>query len=342
MSAITPMAFRPSHRSAPTDRAKPVNLAPALNSTPVERANQALIMGDLSRLTPEEKLKHYLKVCDSVGLNPATTPFAYCSLKGSGEKLYALKGAADQLREIHGVTIEEMTSNVSSGVLTVKIVAKNAKGRVDTDIGSVSIINLAGDGLANAMMKAVTKAKRRVTLSICGLGFLDESELETIPDAKALPGPSREQIIKVLNPPGATDESSRNLKGSGDPIAESSESSGSDQAPFKEETPSTDRITKGQQETIGSLLKEVGTTPDLLDEMKRRWGSSSQMTFIQAEDAISYLTSLGRISACLQELGGITPQIIAQIQEKFGITNLLQITSENGQGVISLLQELIG
>jgi hypothetical protein len=29
-------------------------------------------------------------------------------------------------------------------------------------------------------MKAETKAKRRVTLSICGLGFLDETEVETL------------------------------------------------------------------------------------------------------------------------------------------------------------------
>ena len=35
--------------------------------------------------------------------------------------------------------------------------------------------------LANAIMKTETKAKRRATLSICGLGFLDESEIETIP-----------------------------------------------------------------------------------------------------------------------------------------------------------------
>ena len=33
----------------------------------------------------------------------------------------------------------------------------------------------------NAKLKAITKAKRRVTLSICGLGFLDETEIETIP-----------------------------------------------------------------------------------------------------------------------------------------------------------------
>jgi hypothetical protein len=32
-------------------------------------------------------------------------------------------------------------------------------------------------------MKAETKAKRRVTLSICGLGLLDETEIETIPGA---------------------------------------------------------------------------------------------------------------------------------------------------------------
>ena len=36
-------------------------------------------------------------------------------------------------------------------------------------------------------MKAVTKAKRRVTLSICGLGMLDETEVESIPGAKAVP-----------------------------------------------------------------------------------------------------------------------------------------------------------
>ena len=41
-----------------------------------------------------------------------------------------------------------------------------------------------GEALANAYMKAETKAKRRVTLSICGLGMLDETEVETIPDAK--------------------------------------------------------------------------------------------------------------------------------------------------------------
>jgi hypothetical protein len=40
------------------------------------------------------------------------------------------------------------------------------------------------------MMKCETKAKRRVTLSIVGLGWTDESEIETIPDAQVIDGPA--------------------------------------------------------------------------------------------------------------------------------------------------------
>jgi hypothetical protein len=36
---------------------------------------------------------------------------------------------------------------------------------------------------ANAIMKAETKAKRRATLDLLGLGVLDESETESIPNA---------------------------------------------------------------------------------------------------------------------------------------------------------------
>jgi hypothetical protein len=46
---------------------------------------------------------------------------------------------------------------------------------------------LKGEALANAEMKAVTKAKRRLTLSICGLGWLDETEISTVPDAEVVP-----------------------------------------------------------------------------------------------------------------------------------------------------------
>jgi len=42
---------------------------------------------------------------------------------------------------------------------------------------------MRGD-FGNAVMKAVTKAKRRLTLSLCGLGWLDETEVDSIPEAR--------------------------------------------------------------------------------------------------------------------------------------------------------------
>jgi hypothetical protein len=48
------------------------------------------------------------------------------------------------------------------------------------DVGVVPIAGLKGEAAANARMKAITKAKRRAVLSACGLGMLDESEIEGV------------------------------------------------------------------------------------------------------------------------------------------------------------------
>jgi hypothetical protein len=63
-------------------------------------------------------------------------------------------------------------------VYIVTAYATNGKGRTDSSIGAVNIDQLRGEAKANAMMRSETKAKRRVTLSICGLGLMDESEVE--------------------------------------------------------------------------------------------------------------------------------------------------------------------
>lgn len=143
------------------------------------------IEGDLSKLTAEERTAYYLETCKSLGLNPYTKPFGYLTLNGK-LVLYALKAATDQLRKINGVSVtavrEEMTEDGT--VLTAWVDVKDRDGRTDTDKGSVVVGGLRGEALANAHMKALTKGKRRATLSICGLGWLDESELDTIPDAQ--------------------------------------------------------------------------------------------------------------------------------------------------------------
>jgi len=72
---------------------------------------------------------------------------------------------------------------VVEGCYVVTAQAAMPSGRCDESIGAVPIENLKGESRSNAMMKAETKAKRRVTLSICGLGMLDESEVDSIPNA---------------------------------------------------------------------------------------------------------------------------------------------------------------
>lgn len=155
----------------------------------IETANAielALIGGDLSKLTADERLGYYKQTCESLGLNPLTKPFDYIQLNGK-LTLYARKDATEQLRRIYGVSIVDMQEKEVAGVYIVTVKAQDREGRTDMAKGAVTISNLKGDALANATMKAETKAKRRVTLSICGLGMLDETEIETIKDAVVAP-----------------------------------------------------------------------------------------------------------------------------------------------------------
>ena len=152
----------------------------ATTARPGEIIEAVVAKGDLALLTPEERTRYYVQVCRSVGLNPFTKPFEYIRLSGK-LVLYAKREAADQLRQIHGISLEIVSQQVDAGMLLVHVRAKDKTGRTDEDLGAVSIAGLQGEAKANATLKAITKAKRRVTLSIAGLGFLDETEIEDIP-----------------------------------------------------------------------------------------------------------------------------------------------------------------
>jgi hypothetical protein len=143
-----------------------------------------VIKGDLSSLQAGDRADYYSAVCRSVGLNPLTKPFDYITLNGK-LTLYARKDATDQLRKIHNVSVVIVAREwLDAGIYVVTAQATTPNGRTDESVGAVNVANLKGDNLANAIMKAETKSKRRVTLSICGLGWLDETEVDSIPDAQ--------------------------------------------------------------------------------------------------------------------------------------------------------------
>jgi hypothetical protein len=158
---------------------------------------QVLIGGDLSKLTPAQRVQYYKRTCESLGLNPLTRPFDYITLNNK-LTLYAKKDATDQLRSIKNVSIDDVDLQEVGETFVVKVKGHDITGRSDVEIGVVRKSDMQGN-LANAQMKAVTKAKRRLTLSLCGLGWLDETEVETIPDAKTITVSETGEIIDTEN-----------------------------------------------------------------------------------------------------------------------------------------------
>ena len=145
--------------------------------------SDVITKGDLNKLTDEQRSRYYLEVCASMNLNPLTKPFDYLTLSGK-TVLYATKACTDQLRSLRGISVTRVDARTDEDMRIVEVYATDATGRQDMDMGVTTVKALSGDALANAYMKALTKAKRRVTLSLCGLGMLDESEIESIPDAQ--------------------------------------------------------------------------------------------------------------------------------------------------------------
>lgn len=188
-----------------------------------ETMQRIVLSNNLAALKPTERMEYYSGVCKSLRLNPLTKPFEYLELpdreKGKDQNgnpatklvLYATKSCTDQLRMIYGITITVTDKTFANGLYVVTAKAKTPDGREDEDIGAVPVereggewkstdkgkryfqgngkmVPVTGDALANALLKSITKAKRRVTLSICGLGMLDESEIESIAGAKPMSG----------------------------------------------------------------------------------------------------------------------------------------------------------
>jgi hypothetical protein len=163
--------------------------------TVAEAIEKVLIVGDLNPLTTEQRLEYYKAVCKSLGLNPLTRPFDYIAFKESDDgptrlQLYARRDCTDQLRKIHGISVTKVTRSTDAGMFIAEATVCNKEGKTDCAIGVVPVMKwdrnskawkqMTNRDLANAQMKAETKAKRRATLSICGLGFLDETELDNM------------------------------------------------------------------------------------------------------------------------------------------------------------------
>jgi hypothetical protein len=102
-----------------------------------------VLRGDISALSPEERAKFYLEMCEALGLTAATQPFAILRLNGK-EILYPTRGATDQLAAIHRLNREIVDGPRVIDVAGTKMIyavcrATHPNGRVETAVATVPV-----------------------------------------------------------------------------------------------------------------------------------------------------------------------------------------------------------
>ena len=165
------------------------------------RAIQSFVeRGDISLLSTEERVYLYASLCERYGLDPVTRPFDVIELKGK-LVLYANRGATDAIARNLGVTREVTVKPSFVDVMGCKVALCEARatylGRAETSTATEQVTVMVGGkpellkgmDLGNVLMKVETKAKRRATLAVAGLGnVLDYSEATTVAPS-VLPSP---------------------------------------------------------------------------------------------------------------------------------------------------------
>jgi len=179
-----------------------------------------VINGDLSKLQADQKVAYYNFRCQQAGLDPAAKPFDLLTLNGK-QVLYANAQCTQQLCAIHKLSTQVTHRERMDDIYIVSVRVTGADGRVSENQGAVAIGHLKADALANAVLKATTKAIRRAVLSHVGLGML-ETEVESIPGARVEPMVSVSEeaapsISEVLAKP--TDGIALMVPGSDEPYA---------------------------------------------------------------------------------------------------------------------------
>lgn len=182
------------------------DLAPVARSHGVseDALRQYLLGGDVTTLVPAERASLIVALCRHIGIDPIERPFQIIR-DGKGDDardvIYATKACTSALCRERDIDRELVSTDINT-VGAYQFATARAKatlrstGRSEQADGVVPLVAeewgdvqgkrrrtgrfvaLGPDAMANALMKASTKAKRRAVLDLVGLGVPDESEVE--------------------------------------------------------------------------------------------------------------------------------------------------------------------
>lgn len=137
--------------------------------------------GNVKTLETKELQMVIQHLCEISGLNWETSPFLIMeNKKANTEKLYAGREACAQLAVVNKLTVIITERTITSDLAIFGARVSSPDGRSTDGTGCTSLEGQTGEYRSNKVMHAETKAKRRTILDHCGLGMLDESEVQTI------------------------------------------------------------------------------------------------------------------------------------------------------------------
>jgi hypothetical protein len=187
--------------------------------------------GDLYRLTNEQRVAHYLNLCESLSVNALSLPFQWIEFKENENaapvlQLYFKPSGAAQLLRNHHVSVHYSRKEVVGELFVVEAVGRAPDGRTGSASKYVPLTGkygrLTGRNLANAFMKAETGALRRLAVAMFGIAAGPDADeaagwrAVTVDGAgRVLEHPTEEQRYLADHPRAARVLGEATLAGSG-------------------------------------------------------------------------------------------------------------------------------
>lgn len=152
-------------------KTEPVSVVPAA-------AVKAQLHNDWSKVSEDDKLKCVLAMCKVLNIPTPMNPFRFIDMKGK-TVLYATKECAELIAERNKISVNVVNKYLDKeqNIYVVEVRALMPQGRTFDNFAALSVAGLSGEARANAMMKCISKAIRRVVFASVGLSAMDETDI---------------------------------------------------------------------------------------------------------------------------------------------------------------------
>lgn len=139
--------------------------------TEIAAIEAVLVNGDWGKLrTARDRLWMMQKVCRENRVSIWKNPYVLGEIQGK-KKLFATKALHQERREQSGMTVRVLDQcyDMDLQIYLVHVIGQLPNGRVDEDFGGAAVNpRMKGADLIDAMCTALTRAKNRLTESMCG------------------------------------------------------------------------------------------------------------------------------------------------------------------------------